>query len=566
MTTDRHEVDEAAVKTALDAVPDQLDKDASRAEYGGSFGIEMLSDMLLDYVAARSAEIDPRFESRESWTALNSAAELAADYVAALNTPVGEVARAWVDYLGIGFGFTQADEESVTTTDWIHAFQLALICRDGAKLVRLYRLLQDLPDGPKKIYATALGIRWADAAGLIERDEDEAHGSDGSPGPVRTPHPVRLDGAESPGDEVALLRALVDGTDFQQALTEALAAHRERAGDGRVRDLIAWGPLALAALAHDSGVPVEVESGYLPARLVTAAGPRTAEAGEPVPRPEVPAEYAARRVERWQKDAAEDVEYLFASNIRLGYRSSVFQDFARERLWTYACLSCLDPTAADPRQWTELVLASEAACAAFRVAAAPRETEVELTVAGRTGTVPAPGPNSESGPGNYARAVALALIARSADDLAFLGGVTDEVFAENRSAGSDIPAYALALRAFLTGGDARPQLDVALAKTSGDDTWECLRRPRILMLDRLVAGDQAGFDGALTQGLDLHRQYYSVGDRENDPEGLVCADALGLACAAHDRGWPVGVVSDYLPRRIVEGAWVGTPPDLGLFS
>ncbi|MFI0451696.1 immunity 49 family protein [Actinomadura sp. 6N118] len=566
MSTDRHLVDETAIATALAAVPDQLAEDASRAENGGPFGIEMLSDMLLDYVAARSAEIDPRFETRESWTALKSAAELAYNYVRAQHTPVGESVQAWVEYLGVGFGFIQTDEERVYTSDWIHAFHLALICRDGPKLVALYNLLGGLRDGSDTVYAKALAIRWADLAGIIERDEDEAHSADGSPGPARTAYPVKLDGAQSPGDEVTLLRALVDGTGFQPALTEALAAHGKRASDRRVRDLIAWGPLALAALAHDSGVRIDVESGYLPARLVTEAGPRTAEAGEPIPRPEFEVEFATRQVERLKKDAAEDVEHLFESRILLGYRSKVFQDFARDCLRAFAYRSCLDPAAGDPRQWTDLVLASEAACAAFRLAAAPRETELELTVAGRTGSVPAPGPNSYSGHWEYAKAVAFALTARSADDLVFLGGVADEVFGKSRGAGPDVPAYALALRAFLAGGDARTHLDTALAKKSGDDHWECLRNPRVHMLDRLVADDQEGFDKAMTEGLDLYRQYYSAGDRVDDVEGLIWIDALGLACAAHDRGWPVAVETDYLPRRIVEGSWLGTPVDLGIFS
>ena len=31
---------------------------------------------------------------------------------------------------------------------------------------------------------------------------------------------------------------------------------------------IAWGPLALSCLAYDAGIPIEVESDYLPLRLL----------------------------------------------------------------------------------------------------------------------------------------------------------------------------------------------------------------------------------------------------------------------------------------------------------
>ncbi|MFH9609162.1 immunity 49 family protein [Streptomyces sp. NPDC017448] len=63
-----------------------------------------------------------------------------------------------------------------------------------------------------------------------------------------------------------------DHEGFNEALVEALELHRtywsapERAGD--ISGFLALGPLAIACLAYDAGFPIEVESDYLPIRLL----------------------------------------------------------------------------------------------------------------------------------------------------------------------------------------------------------------------------------------------------------------------------------------------------------
>lgn len=89
MRIDRHDISEESVASALADVPEQLDRDTKLAENGGPYGIKMLADMLLDYAAARTVEIDPLVETRETWLALTSAAELYRDYVLAQTVPAG---------------------------------------------------------------------------------------------------------------------------------------------------------------------------------------------------------------------------------------------------------------------------------------------------------------------------------------------------------------------------------------------------------------------------------------------------------------------------------------------
>jgi hypothetical protein len=63
-----------------------------------------------------------------------------------------------------------------------------------------------------------------------------------------------------------------DVSGFNDALDYALTRHRIYWGseDNRVDGygFIAWGPLALSCLAYDAGFPIEVESDYLPLRLL----------------------------------------------------------------------------------------------------------------------------------------------------------------------------------------------------------------------------------------------------------------------------------------------------------
>ncbi|MFC7342249.1 immunity 49 family protein [Saccharopolyspora griseoalba] len=71
-----------------------------------------------------------------------------------------------------------------------------------------------------------------------------------------------------------------DSDGFSQALADSLRSHREfwTSSDDQAANpvgQVALAPLAFACLANDSGLPVEVSSGYLPSGFV--AGARTAE-------------------------------------------------------------------------------------------------------------------------------------------------------------------------------------------------------------------------------------------------------------------------------------------------
>lgn len=62
---------------------------------------------------------------------------------------------------------------------------------------------------------------------------------------------------------------------FNKAYEQALLAHRQRVIDlhreSNSQDFFAWVPMGIAALAHDRGVKVEVESDYAPLWMVRGA-------------------------------------------------------------------------------------------------------------------------------------------------------------------------------------------------------------------------------------------------------------------------------------------------------
>jgi hypothetical protein len=64
-----------------------------------------------------------------------------------------------------------------------------------------------------------------------------------------------------------------DAEQFNQALVEAVTWHKEYwpADEDRaisIEGLVALGPLAMVCIARDAGMPIEVESEYLPKELI----------------------------------------------------------------------------------------------------------------------------------------------------------------------------------------------------------------------------------------------------------------------------------------------------------
>ncbi|MFF1822517.1 hypothetical protein ACFVWG_34765 [Kribbella sp. NPDC058245] len=214
----------------------------ARAGSGGPERIKFAAEKLLDYVSARSITVDRRIEHRETWVALRTAAELAVRYLDACWTPAGDVVHCWVEYLGVGFGFEQQNDEELRLEDWTKAFELAVILRDEELLLRLIEFTDSFP----------VDDLSPDIRGYLAITAGEPLDPDAPP----------------------VLRAIADhdAAQFTQELAQVLQQRPVATAD-TLRDLLPWSALAMSSYAFKADLGIE--SGALPRRLVEGSGYRS---------------------------------------------------------------------------------------------------------------------------------------------------------------------------------------------------------------------------------------------------------------------------------------------------
>lgn len=112
--------------------------------------------------------------------------------------------------------------------------------------------------------------------------------------------------------------------------------------------------------------------------------------------------------------------------------------------------------------------------------------------------------------------------------------------------------YVEALRAVARGDDdARPAIAI-LAAVPGADAR--LAQIRARALGALVQEDLSSFDGALLELLELFREEQFQPDANIGPDALLCLEAITLAQLGDQKGLPVGIVSEFMPARLIKGA------------
>ncbi|MGW0394929.1 immunity 49 family protein [Streptomyces sp. NPDC003042] len=161
--------------------------------------------------------------------------------------------------------------------NWLTALWFVIICRDQPRMDQMCRVPLDVlrasgAEGDAYVYhwVDALQTYWHEQPGLLEKLTaaiEQSHPDVATMAPrdllqcVLYP-PINL--------FHQFLRKDHDG--FNAALAEALELHKaywstpERASD--IAGFLALGPLAITCLAYDAGFPIEVESEYLPVRLL----------------------------------------------------------------------------------------------------------------------------------------------------------------------------------------------------------------------------------------------------------------------------------------------------------
>ncbi|MGW9068402.1 immunity 49 family protein [Streptomyces yangpuensis] len=233
----------------------------------------------LNVAFVRSA-VDPRAAMRETWESWRLAMQVHSAVFAATTAPDRETVTCRIRHEERHLA-TTGPQTYLSAHTWIDAFYLAVICRDAVGLDMLARIPVSLLrafGGRLDEYAYA----WVETlqSFWLRRDDVGTH-------LVRAvnlcvPEQARI----LDGDEVAklcrppimmLYRYLRnDAAGFNESLADAVRRHKEywTADEDRrqnILGIVALGPLAIACLAKANGLPVEVESGYLPEALLDFA-------------------------------------------------------------------------------------------------------------------------------------------------------------------------------------------------------------------------------------------------------------------------------------------------------
>lgn len=162
--------------------------------------------------------------------------------------------------------------------NWLTAFYLALVCRERERLTELSNVPISLLRESGAVYdeyiydwVDTLQTYWIQGPALGDKLVTAIKGTD----------PEVLQAA----DRSLMLHVLYpplnlfyrlvrgDGDRFNAELVKALEWHKEywtaeESTAAQVSGIVALGPLAMACLAYDGGIAIEVESGYIPKYLL----------------------------------------------------------------------------------------------------------------------------------------------------------------------------------------------------------------------------------------------------------------------------------------------------------
>ncbi|MEW1660578.1 immunity 49 family protein [Streptomyces sp. NPDC093707] len=257
-----------------------------------------------------------------------------------------------------------------------------------------------------------------------------------------------------------------------------------------------------------------------------------------------------------REEAQELIDGLEADSTELGDTQRITLTLAQSR-----CL--LDPRASIFPTWDAWVNAMQVSPVVF-AAATTTEEHVQCRIAHKDRTLRATGPQWYVNPGSWLSAFYLAVVCREKERITSLCQVPIALLRENGSCFDEYHyAWLDTLQTYWRGGpDLVPKLVAAVDGTDAaiatdTETAGKLLYPPMEMFHRFIRKDQDGFNKALTNALQWHKQYWSEEERAFDSSGLV---ALAMACIAHDAGMPIEIESEYLPAVLIKRNWCGEFP------
>jgi hypothetical protein len=227
----------------------------------------------------------------------------------------------------------------------------------------------------------------------------------------------------------------------------------------------------------------------------------------------------------------------------------------------------IDPDAELFETWEAWVTAMQLGSARFTAATAPVGSTVTCRIQEKERHLPATGPQPYVHAGAWINAFFLALICRENERLGELARVPVSLLRESGAMFDEyIYAWVEALQGFWLGrDDVGAKLVAAVDGTGPDsarfadqDLMSSILYPPIILFYRYLRGDHEQFNEALVDALRWHKVYWSADDdRAINSDGLVALGPLAIACLARDQGFPIEVESEYLPKALLEYAWIG---------
>lgn len=278
-----------------------------------------------------------------------------------------------------------------------------------------------------------------------------------------------------------------------------------------------------------------------------------------ISRPPLPTGNAEEGLAVLQENAQELIDGLEEDSTDLGDAQRITLTLAQSR-----CL--VDPRAANYPTWDAWVNAMQVGSAVF-AAATTTEDHVQCRIAHKDRSLRATGPQWYVNPGSWLTAFYLAVVCRERDRITALCNVPLSLLRENGSRFQDYHyAWIDTLQTYWLGGpDLGPKLVAAVDGTDPEavadpETVGKLLYPPMEMFHRFIRKDHAGFNRALANALQWHKEYWSEESRALQASGLVALAPLAIVCFAHDAGVPVEVESEYLPAVLVGRNWCGEFP------
>ncbi|MFI5745915.1 immunity 49 family protein [Streptomyces sp. NPDC051644] len=268
--------------------------------------------------------------------------------------------------------------------------------------------------------------------------------------------------------------------------------------------------------------------------------------------------------------AAEDGELLHTAALQaiddLEGDSKVIDQALLLALTEAECRSVLDPVAGNAPTWRAWVASMQIGSAMFAVATAT-DGGVAARIAGEVRSLTPSGPLRSANAGNWIKAFWLSVICREQDRMTELCNVPISVL---RGSGAEYDEYIYAwidaLQSYwLNRGNVGEKMVAAVDGTAPESVEIASRElmlkilcPPLDLFHRYLRQDHEQFNAALVDAVQWHKEYWTAdADRASSSEGLVALGPLAMACLAYDAGYPIEIESDYLPKALLESAWVG---------